>query len=39
MQALRNDKVDRQDVLNRFTRIASAAIADDENNSKDGYLL
>lgn len=39
MQALRNDKVDRQDVMNRFTRIASAAIADDENNSKDGYLL
>ena len=39
VQALRDVKVDRQDVINRFARIASAAIADDENNPKDGYLL
>jgi len=40
VQALREVKIDRKDVMQRFARIVSAAMADeDEPNPKDGFLL
>ena len=40
VQAVRDVKMDRKEVMQRFARIVSAAMADeDEPNPKDGYLL
>ncbi len=40
VQALREVKMDRKDVMQRFARIVSAAMEDeDEANPKNGYLL
>lgn len=40
VQAVREVKMDRKEILQRFARIVSAAMADeDEPNPKDGFLL